>query len=381
MRDEQRQPKVQPSAEIVRVECAKCRRECDLSGARATLCGDRACRMREMQARVRFVRCARNPLRRSCVSSARNAGESAIRRLRAQPSAEIVRVECAKCRRECDLPAARATLCGDRACRVREMQARVRFAGCARDPLRRSGVSSARNAGESAICRVCAQPSAEIVRVECAKCRRECDLPAARATLCGDRACRVREMQARVRFAGCPRNPLRRSCVSSARNGPRPDWLPRPDWQVCSAATTTRLAGLFKWTPRSASHWRTCHQMTPSTPPSWLRWSPPCLRSGQRSESLPDAGCHLDVHMVTACLIPRLLPYKSCVDVVLRKHDKYRHSVGESLPYTRASRELNDQSIRKHAQCLLCVTSCYFVACFCGRGDWKMSSIVVLNYI
>ena len=158
----------QPSAEIVRVECAKCRRECDLSGPRATLCGDRACRVREMQARV-------------------------ICRLRAQPSAEIVRVECAKCRRECDLPGARATLCGDRACRVREMQARVRFAGCPRNPLRRS-------------------------RVECAKCRRECDSLGARATLCGDRACRVREMQARVRFGGCPRNPLRRSCASSARN-------------------------------------------------------------------------------------------------------------------------------------------------------------------
>ena len=171
-----------------------------------------------MQARVRCAGCPRNPLRRSCVSSARNAGESAICRLRAQPSAEIVRVECAKCRRECDLPAVRATLCGDRACRVREMQARVRFAGCARNPLRRSCVSSARNAGESAICRLCAQPSAEIVRVECAKCRRGCDLPAVRATLCGDRACRVREMQARVRFAGCARNPLRRSCVSSARN-------------------------------------------------------------------------------------------------------------------------------------------------------------------
>ena len=126
---------------------------------------------------------ARNPLRRSCVSNARNAGESAIGRVRAQPSAEIVRVECAKCRRECDLPAARATLCGDRACRVREMHARVRFAGCPRNPLRRSCVSSARNAGESAICPARAQPSAEIVRVECAKCRRECDLPGVRATL------------------------------------------------------------------------------------------------------------------------------------------------------------------------------------------------------
>ena len=195
-----------------------------------------------MQVRVRCAGCPRNPLRRSCASSARNAGESAICPVRAQPSAEIVRVECAKCRRECDLPAARATLCGDRACRARNAGesaicrlraqpsaeiARVEcakcrrecdFAGCARDPLRRSRVSSARNAGESAMCRVPAQPSAEIVRVECAKCRRECDLPGARATLCGDRARRVREMQARVRFVWSARKPLRRSCVSRARN-------------------------------------------------------------------------------------------------------------------------------------------------------------------
>ena len=39
-----------------------------------------------------------NPLRRSCASSARNAGESAIGSVRAQPSAEIVRVEYAECR-------------------------------------------------------------------------------------------------------------------------------------------------------------------------------------------------------------------------------------------------------------------------------------------
>ena len=208
--DEQRQPKMQPSAEIVRVECAKCRRECDLSGARATLCGDRACRVREMQARVRFVRCARNPLRRSCVSSARNAGESAICPMPAQPSAEIARVECAKCRRECDLCGVRATLCGDRACRVREMQAR-QMARVRLDLCAQPSAEIVRVECESAICPVCPQPSAEIVRVECAKCRRECDWR-------GDRACRVREMQARVRFVPCPRNPLRRSCVSSARN-------------------------------------------------------------------------------------------------------------------------------------------------------------------
>ena len=129
-----------------------------------------------MQARAPRAGCARNPLRRSCVSSARNAGESAARRLRAQPSAEIVRVECAKCRRERRAPAARTTLCGDRACRVREMQVRAPRAGCPRNPLRRSCESSARNAGESAVREITAQPSAEIGRVECAKRRRERDL-------------------------------------------------------------------------------------------------------------------------------------------------------------------------------------------------------------
>ena len=72
-----------------------------------------------------------------------------------------------------------ATLCGDRACRAHEMQARVRFAPVRRNPLRRSCVSSARNAGESAICPGPAQPSAE------------------------NRACRVREMQARVDIDNC----------------------------------------------------------------------------------------------------------------------------------------------------------------------------------
>ena len=67
----------------------------------AALCGDRACRGREMQARVRFGSVRRNPLRISCVSRARNAGESAIWFCPAQP-------------------------CGDCACRGREMQTTVR---------------------------------------------------------------------------------------------------------------------------------------------------------------------------------------------------------------------------------------------------------------
>ena len=71
-----------------------------------------------MQARVRFGFGAGNPLRRSCVSRARNAGESAFWIWRGQPSAEIVRVEGAKWRRECILARSGATLCGERACRL-----------------------------------------------------------------------------------------------------------------------------------------------------------------------------------------------------------------------------------------------------------------------
>ena len=36
-------------------------------------------------------------------------------------------------------------------------------------------MSNAQNAGESAMCPARGQPSAEIVRVDCAKCRRQCD--------------------------------------------------------------------------------------------------------------------------------------------------------------------------------------------------------------
>ena len=207
----------------------------------ATLCGDRARRRREMQARVRFGPVAGNPLRRSCVSTARNAGESAFWPGRGQPSAEIVRVDGAKCRRECVLARSRATLCGDRACRRREMQARVRFGLVAGNPLRRSCVSTARNAGESAFWPGRRQPSAEIVRVE-----RILDL--ARATLCGDRACRGREMQARVRFGFIRRSPLRRSCVWKARHASGIS-----EWPVCSTNVVGERA-FRSWTQK----WPVC---------------------------------------------------------------------------------------------------------------------------
>ena len=68
---------------------------------------------------------------------ARNAGEIAFWIWRAQPSAEIVRVDGAKCRGDCVLARSRVTLCGDRARRGREMQARLRFGLVTRNPLRK----------------------------------------------------------------------------------------------------------------------------------------------------------------------------------------------------------------------------------------------------
>ena len=88
----------------------------------AILCGGYACGVRDR-------------LRRLRVSSVQNA-----RLFRAQISGEIVRVECAKCRRECDLSGARVTL------------AEIVCVKCAK--CRKEGV---------AICPVRMRPFAEIV--------------------------------------------------------------------------------------------------------------------------------------------------------------------------------------------------------------------------
>ena len=51
-----------------------------------------------MQVKLRFLISKCNLMQKSCVSSARNAGEMAFFGFEVQPSAEIVRVECAECR-------------------------------------------------------------------------------------------------------------------------------------------------------------------------------------------------------------------------------------------------------------------------------------------
>ena len=87
------------------------------------------------------------------MSKARNAGGIAFWICPAQPSAEFVRVN--------DGDLARATLCGDRACRRREMKVRLRFC-----PVQRNGAKSRR---DCVFARSSAKPSAEIVRVEGAR--------------------------------------------------------------------------------------------------------------------------------------------------------------------------------------------------------------------
>ena len=107
--------------------------------------------MREMPVRARFVSVRDNLLQRSRMSSARNVGENTIVAGYGHPSVKIARVECAKCRRERDLFRSGIMFCRDRACRVREMEARIRFLPVAGKLLLRSCVLSARNVGENAI--------------------------------------------------------------------------------------------------------------------------------------------------------------------------------------------------------------------------------------
>ena len=76
--------RARPSAEIRVVEVQKLRTLYDFCGARATLCGDSRGRGSKTEDFLRFLACARDPLRRCARSRFKN---------RARPSAEIVRVE------------------------------------------------------------------------------------------------------------------------------------------------------------------------------------------------------------------------------------------------------------------------------------------------
>ena len=101
------------SAEIRVVEVQKLRTSYDFCGARATLCGDSRGRGSKTGDFLRFLRCARDPLRRFAWSRFKNWGRFTISAVRARPSAEIRVVEVQKLWSFYNLCSARATLCGD----------------------------------------------------------------------------------------------------------------------------------------------------------------------------------------------------------------------------------------------------------------------------
>ena len=120
------------------VEVQKLRTFYDFYHARATLCGDSRGRGSKTEDFLRFLTCARDPLRRFAWSRFKNCGllrflqalcgDSrgrgsktggffTISSMRARPSAEICVVEVQKLRTFWDFCKPRAPLCEDRACR------------------------------------------------------------------------------------------------------------------------------------------------------------------------------------------------------------------------------------------------------------------------
>ena len=75
------------------VEVQKLRTFYDFCGARATLCGDSRGRGSKTAGFLRFLRRARDPVRRSCAAKRSRCGAVRMRFSLGEPSAEIVRVE------------------------------------------------------------------------------------------------------------------------------------------------------------------------------------------------------------------------------------------------------------------------------------------------
>ena len=151
------------------VEVQKLRTFYDFCGARATVCGDSRGRGSKTEDFLRFLACARDPLRRFAwsrfknwglfttsagrarpsaeirVVEAQKLGTFTISAGRARPSAEIVRVEVQKLGAFYDFCWPRATLCGDSRGRGSKTGDFLRFLLAARDPLRRFAWSRFKN--------------------------------------------------------------------------------------------------------------------------------------------------------------------------------------------------------------------------------------------
>ena len=115
----------------------------DFEHARATLCG----RGSKTDDFLRFLACARDPLRRCAWSRLKNCEHFTISAVRARPSAEIRVVEVQKLGSFYDFCGARATLCGDRARRSALAVAPCEFVLVSANPLRRLCVSKRSRCG------------------------------------------------------------------------------------------------------------------------------------------------------------------------------------------------------------------------------------------
>ena len=113
--------RARPSAEIRVVEVQNLRTFYDFCGARATLCGDSRGRGSKTGDFLRFLACARDPLRRFAWSRFKNWGLFY------------------------DFSWPRATLCGDSRGRGSKTGDFLRFLRCARDPLQRFAWSRFKN--------------------------------------------------------------------------------------------------------------------------------------------------------------------------------------------------------------------------------------------
>ena len=133
------------SAEIRVVEVKKLGTFDDFWHARATLCGDSRGRGSKTEDFLRFVACARDPLRRFAWSRFKNWGLLTISAVRARPSAEIRAVEVQKLRTFYDFCKPRATLCGDARGRGSTTEHFLRFLQAACDPLQRFARSRFKN--------------------------------------------------------------------------------------------------------------------------------------------------------------------------------------------------------------------------------------------
>ena len=148
---------MRPSAEIRAVEVKKLRIFYDFSGARATLCGDSRGQGSKTEAFLRFLACARDPLRRFawsrfkklrpfydfCGARATLCGDSRGRGSKTEAffTTFLRFLRCAP-----------LSSCGDSRGRGSKTEDFLRFLRCARDPLRRSCASKRSRCGAVRMC-------------------------------------------------------------------------------------------------------------------------------------------------------------------------------------------------------------------------------------